>query len=96
MKLIKDTSKEKLRGGFYTPESIVSFILRWAFNGNKEMDILEPSCGDGVFLEGIKKGEYAYKSLTAIEIDEKEARKSSNLDLDRFKVVNEDFHKFCI
>lgn len=96
MKLIKDTSKEKLRGGFYTPESIASFILKWAFNGNKEADILEPSCGDGVFLEGIKKGKYKYKTITAIEIDKKEARKASKLDLDKFKIIKEDFHKFCI
>ena len=54
MKLIKDTSKEKLRGAYYTPEAIVSFILKWAFNGNKEVDILEPSCGDGVFLKEIQ------------------------------------------
>lgn len=96
MKLIKDTSKEKLRGGYYTPEPIVSFILKWAFNGNKEVDILEPSCGDGVFLEGIKKGQYKYKTITAIEINKKEARKASKLDLDKFKVINEDFHVFCI
>ncbi len=51
MQLIKEASKEKLRGGFYTPEPIASFILKWAFNGNKQFDILEPSCGDGVFLE---------------------------------------------
>lgn len=96
MKLIKDTSKEKLRGGFYTPESISSFILKWAFNGNKEVDVLEPSCGDGVFLGGIKKGKYKYKTITAIEIDKEEARKASKLDLDKFKIIKEDFHKFCI
>jgi adenine-specific DNA methylase len=96
MKLIKDISEEKLRGGFYTPEPIASFILKWAFNGNKEMDVLEPSCGDGVFLEGIKKERFKYKTLTAIEIDREEARKSRRLSLDRLKVINEDFHKFSI
>jgi adenine-specific DNA methylase len=73
MQLIKNASKEKLRGGFYTPVPIASFILKWAFNGNKELDILEPSCGDGVFLEEIQKGNYEYNSLTAIEFDEIEA-----------------------
>ena len=51
MKLIKNITSEKLRGGFYTPESIASFILKWGINGNSNYDILEPSCGDGVFLK---------------------------------------------
>jgi adenine-specific DNA methylase len=96
MQLIKNASKEKLRGGFYTPEPIASFILKWAFNGNKELDILEPSCGDGVFLEEIQKGNYEYNSLTAIEFDEIEAIKSRKIGLDKSKIINSDFHEFCI
>ena len=51
MQLIKNATKQKLRGGFYSPKTISDFILRWAFNGNKFCDILEPSAGDGVFIE---------------------------------------------
>ena len=58
---------------------IASFILKWAFNGNKQLDILEPSCGDGVFLEEIQKGGYEYNSITAIEFDEIEAEKSKKI-----------------
>ena len=96
MQLIKKASKEKLRGGFYTPEPIASFILKWAFNGNTELDILEPSCGDGVFLEEIQKGNYRYNSVTAIEFDEIEAIKSKEIGLDKSKIINSDFHDFCI
>ena len=96
MQLIKEASKEKLRGGFYTPEPIASFVLKWAFNGNKQLDILEPSCGDGVFLEEIQKGGYEYNSVTAIEFDEIEAEKSKKIGLDKAKVINADFHDFCI
>ena len=96
MQLIKEATKEKLRGGFYTPESIASFILKWAFNGNKELDILEPSCGDGVFLEEIQKGNYKYNSVTAIEFDEIEAIKSKKIRLNKSKIINSDFHDFCI
>ncbi|RLD58702.1 MAG: class I SAM-dependent methyltransferase, partial [Bacteroidetes bacterium] len=96
MQLIKNASKEKLRGGFYTPEPIASFILRWALNGNKELDILEPSCGDGVFLEVIRKGNYEYNSVTAIEFDEIEANKSRHIELENSKIINSDFHDFCI
>ena len=96
MQLIKEASKEKLRGGFYTPEPIASFILKWAFNGNKQLDILEPSCGDGVFLHEIQKGDYEYNSVTAIEFDETEAEKSRELCLEKANIINADFHDFCI
>ena len=54
MKLITEASAEKLRGGFYTPEPIAEFVLRWGINGSNDFDILEPSCGDGVFLEQLE------------------------------------------
>ena len=39
MKLIKNASAEKLRGGFYTPEPIAAFILKWGINGNSDYNI---------------------------------------------------------
>jgi len=96
MKLINEVSFEKLRGGFYTPNSIASFILRWGFNGSNDYDVLEPSCGDGVFLEEIKKCDYKYKSINAIEIDPIEAKKADDLNLPRTKVEISDFHEFCL
>lgn len=96
MQLIKNASEDKLRGGFYTPNPIAAFILKWAFNGNKKLDILEPSCGDGVFLEEIQKGRYQYNSVTAIEFDEVEAEKSRNIGLANSEVIHSDFHDFCI
>ncbi len=96
MQLIKEATKEKLRGGFYTPEPIASFILKWAFNGNKALDILEPSCGDGVFLEEIKKGNYQYNSVTGIELEKEEAKKSKRIGLNKANIINSDFHAYCM
>jgi len=96
MQLIKNASKEKLRGGFYTPEPIASFILKWAFNGNNYSDILEPSCGDGVFLDEIKNRNCKYKSITAIELDKVEAEKSQKINLINSNIINSDFNQFCI
>ncbi len=96
MQLIKGATQEKLRGGFYTPNTIASFILKWAFNGNKALDILEPSCGDGVFLREIQNGNYKYNSITAVEIDEIEAKKAKELGLEKTKIIQTDFHKYCI
>lgn len=95
MKLIESASAEKLRGGFYTPEPIAAFILKWGINGSSNYDILEPSCGDGVFLEQIKANKYSFKSIVAIEFDEIEAKKSDNIKLKNKSVINTDFHRYC-
>lgn len=95
MKLITEASAEKLRGGFYTPLPIAEFILKWAVNGDTNFDILEPSCGDGVFLEGIKKLNLPYESITAIEFDSIEAQKAQSIEFANSEIINADFHKYC-
>ena len=95
MKLMSEASAEKLRGGFYTPEPIASFMLKWGINGSNNYKILEPSCGDGVFLEQIKKNKLKYKSITAIELDEVEAEKAKTIQLKNYKVINKDFLSYC-
>ena len=95
MKLITQASAEKLRGGFYTPEPIAEFVLRWGINGSTSYDILEPSCGDGVFLEQLQKQKLKYNSITAVELDEQEAEKAERIKLKNKQVVNADFHTYC-
>ena len=96
MQLADNVSNDKLRGGFYTPNKIASFILKWAFNGRKDIDILEPSCGDGVFLREIQEGKYEYNSFLGIELDEEEAQKARNTNLAKSEILNTDFHEYCI
>jgi adenine-specific DNA methylase len=95
MRLIEHTTAEKLRGGFYTPERIAAFILRWGINGSTNSAILEPSCGDGVFLEQLKHQKHKFKSITAIELDPTEAQKADDIKLPRKVVKNEEFHYYC-
>lgn len=95
MKLITEASEEKLRGGFYTPESLAKFILQWGINGSADNDILEPSCGDGVFLEQIQKLAVNYNSVTAVELNEAEAKKAGSILLNNTQIINDDFHTFC-
>lgn len=96
MQLIKEATKDKLRGGFYTPKPIADFMLKWAINCNTELDILEPSCGDGVFLKLIRYNGYQYNSVTAIEYDEKEFLKAELIELENSNIINDDFHRFCL
>lgn len=96
MQLIKEASEEKLRGAYYTPSSIASFILHWGINGSHDYDILEPSCGDGVFLECMLKEKMAFHSVTAVEYEKIEADKARNIGLHDSEVLHFDFHKFCL
>lgn len=96
MQLIKDASAEKLRGAYYTPPAIASFILHWGINGGNNADILEPSCGDGVFLECMRDENMHFNSVTAVEYEATEADKARALDLHDSEVINQDFHRFCL
>ena len=96
MQLIKNASAEKLRGAYYTPPAIASFILHWGINGDRDFDILEPSCGDGVFLEQMFQEQMAFHSITAVEYEEREAEKARSIGLHDSEVITADFHQFCL
>jgi adenine-specific DNA methylase len=76
MNFIANESAQKLRGGFYTAADIATFLAKWVLEKNPKT-LLEPSCGDGAFLEAIN----AEKSSTlrrvfACELDRDEAAKA--------------------
>lgn len=96
MQLINEASSEKLRGAYYTPSKIASFILHWGINGGHDADILEPSCGDGVFLECIRDEHMLFHSVTAVEYEAVEAQKARSIDLHDSEVITSDFHQFCL
>ena len=96
MQLIEDASAQKLRGAYYTPPAIASFILHWGINGSTEADILEPSCGDGIFLEQIAKEHMQFHRVTAVEFEEEESNKARAIGLHDSEVINADFHRFCL
>lgn len=95
MQLLEHATTEKLRGSFYSPKTIADFILKWAFNGNEYCDMLEPSCGDGIFLESLLEGNFKYNSVTSVEIDRIEASKARKIPLKNSEVIVQDFHVFC-
>lgn len=45
-----DLDADKLRGGYYTPRDIAEWLCAWAIRTKNDV-VLEPSCGDGAFLE---------------------------------------------
>lgn len=49
--LVVDTpAARKARGAYFTPPALANFLARWAVHGNRSARVLDPTCGEGVFL----------------------------------------------
>ena len=85
MKLKKYSTDQKLRGAYYTPLQLANAMV--GFFAHKNISsVLEPSCGDGVFLDSLRQmGLLEHiPSITAVEIDPVEAEKTRAHYLRRF------------
>lgn len=96
MQLFENATEQKLRGGYYTPPQIASFLLQWGMSGLLHPDVLEPSCGDGVFIEQMQNLNMDFTSFLGVELDADEADKASTIDLHDTEILNRDFHEFCL
>jgi adenine-specific DNA-methyltransferase len=96
MNFIASESLQKLRGGFYTDPDIASFLVNWIKVGHPE-SILEPSCGDGIFLKAIQEQRIqSLKQIIAFEIEPIEAEKAqARTDL-TVNVINKDFLRWFL
>lgn len=64
----------KLRGGYYTPAPIAEFLVSWAIRDPGDR-VLEPSCGDGAFVEPSMRVLGDRGEIVAVELFEEEASK---------------------
>lgn len=102
-----DLDADKLRGGYYTSSEVADWLCAWAIRSPKDR-VLEPSCGDGAFLEAAVK-RYAElgarspaiaRQLTGVEISSTEAGHAVNRLQDSLKqraadvVVSSDFFEW--
>lgn len=96
----------KMRGGYYTPQSIANFICQWAIRDVTEQ-VLEPSCGDGNFIEaaverfkelGLADTELLGR-IQGVELLNDEAEKSkqrvAKYGLNSTTIVNDDFFSYA-
>lgn len=81
---------DKLRGGYYTPESIANFIVQWAIRRTED-NVLEPSCGDGSFIRSAISKVGNPQNVIGVELDPVEAEKAREHGTD---IINEDFFTF--
>lgn len=79
MRLKANSTQQKLRGAYYTPQKLAEVIVQDFCDGSHAR-ILEPSSGDGVFIEALDRVGYLKKDthLTAVEIDEAPLVKSAS------------------
>lgn len=77
MILKEDSSDQKLRGAYYTPLKLAEKMVEFFKGDNTIKTMLEPSCGDGVFVDALIATRFLDqdKSVTAIEIEKNEAEK---------------------
>lgn len=80
----------KLRGGYYTPRPIASFLASWCVR-TPDARVLEPSAGDGVLVKEAASRLGDRGEVVAIEVDGPEAAAISGLNCRNTKVVQVDF-----
>jgi adenine-specific DNA-methyltransferase len=93
-------SPTKLRGGYYTPLDLATYISRWATE-KRPRSVLEPSCGDGIFVEALANTNPRVRlSFTGFELLDEEAAKARKrcraAPHFESKVHNQDFLDFAI
>ncbi len=97
MKLKKDSSEQKLRGAYYTPLQLANAMVR-LFATEDIQTVLEPSCGDGVFLDSLEQIGLMENiaSVDTVEIEPDEVLKVQNNYRyhNNVTIYNEDFFEF--
>ena len=97
MRLKKDSTEQKLRGAYYTPLQLADAMVG-LFASENICSVLEPSCGDGVFLDSLNDTGMIDRIsiIQAVEIEKDEAEKVQirYADKKNVEVCNEDFFDF--
>lgn len=95
MKFKADQTSQKLRGGYYTPQNLADYVTKWVLSNDPKI-ILEPSCGDGVFIQAVANNNCNPDiELSCFELFEEEAAKALNCcqfnNLNNSTVIEGDF-----
>jgi hypothetical protein len=68
-------SQRKARGAFFTPEPVARFLVDWAVR-TPGCAVLEPSCGEAVFLRQIARRGLHHGRLVGVEVHRASARRA--------------------
>ena len=84
---------EKETGSFYTPEKLIKYMVSYLRNRINPQSILEPSAGDGRFVEALKDFNVP---ISLVEFDETKADALNQKYGDICKVICSDFVKHSL
>lgn len=97
MKVKKECTKQKLNGVYYTPFKLASFICN-LYKDCKISKILEPSCGQGVFIEALCNNGVInnVKEVVGVEYDKTASTITKNKfkEFKKVKIKNQDFLEY--
>ena len=89
-----DTVTRRATGSYYTSADTAQYMTDWLVD-EKHTEILEPTAGDGVFIDSLKvsaKINNLRLNITAVELEKKAF---DSLSTRRgIKAIHGDFHKF--
>ena len=78
-----DSPNLKDLGAYYTPSVVVKSLVQWGTQNSRVVRVLDPSCGDGRFLEGLKHA-------VGVDIDPLAAKAAASRQ-HGLTIINEDF-----
>lgn len=98
MKLKENSTNQKLRGIYYTPNQLAKAMVEFFSDDNTIKTVFEPSFGDGVFIDAIYNSKLFTKleKIVAVEIQEEEVTKVQHTYRNNnvISVQHEDFFKY--
>ncbi len=88
-----DKMDEKSTGSYYTPHDLIKYMISFVRKKTEVKRILEPSAGDGRFVEALCKFGY---NIHAIEIDEAKSEYLEKQEFKNTKITSADFIKYAL
>lgn len=72
--LSDERAQRKRRGAWYTPDVLVDHLVSVALDdfavpADRPLEVLDPSCGDGAFLAGVRRVLGSRARLTGVDVD---------------------------
>lgn len=88
--------EDKLSGSYYTPHKTIRFMMDYLEREGKICDsVLEPSAGDGRFIDVIE-GVEKVKKIVAVELIEKKVKELENKRYsEKIRLVSDDFLNYA-
>lgn len=84
---------EKNTGSYYTPQTLIDFMIQFIAARREITNVLEPSAGDGRFINSLTKFNC---SIHAIEIDKSKVEQLNECEFYQTKVTCADFIEYAL